>query len=151
MIRKATFSDIDQLAKLFNSYRVFYKQESDLDRAKSFLRARFELNESTIFLKEIEQEKEIVAFVQLYPSFSSISMKHIWILNDLFTDENHRGKGYARELLNKSVEVGKESGLRYLTLTTANDNFSAQRLYKDNGWKIEEDYMAFNFDLMKNQ
>lgn len=143
MIRKATLEDIDLLAKLFNSYRIFYKQESNLDEAKLFLRTRLELSEATIFLKIADNE--VVAFAQLYPSFSSISMKPVWILNDLFVCENNRGEGYAKELLNMIKNTGKELGLKYLSLKTAKDNFAAQKLYKSDGWIIEDDYISFNF------
>ena len=33
-IRKATIEDLDQLSTLFDSYRVFYKKQSNVNEAK---------------------------------------------------------------------------------------------------------------------
>jgi len=35
---------------------------------------------------------QLMGFAQLYPSFSSVSMKRLWILNDLFVSSEARGK-----------------------------------------------------------
>jgi hypothetical protein len=43
-------------------------------------------NDSTIFLAE--ERGYPLGFTQLYPSFSSVSMKRVWILNDLFAEES---------------------------------------------------------------
>ena len=37
-IREAEISDIDQLSKLFDSYRMFYGNESDIDISKKIIR-----------------------------------------------------------------------------------------------------------------
>lgn len=95
--RKATLQDLDELAVLFNQYRVFYKKESDLDAAKVFLQARIQGKESTIFVAL--QDKEIVGFVQLCPIFSSTQMKRLWLLKDLFVLQAERGKGFSVLLL----------------------------------------------------
>ena len=145
MIRQATLNDIDALSKLFEAYRVFYKQDSDQDEVKFFLKKRLELNESTIFVKVVNDE--IIGFTQLYPSFSSVSMKPTWILNDLYVCKKHRAKGYGQELLNEAKRVGREIGLKSLSLQTGKDNLSAQELYRKDGWIFEEEYISFNFRL----
>ena len=38
IIRRAKKKDIDKLSVLFDKYRIFYKQEPDIDNAKSFLK-----------------------------------------------------------------------------------------------------------------
>ncbi|MFV1979747.1 MAG: hypothetical protein ACC655_01210, partial [Rhodothermia bacterium] len=73
--------DLDVLVPLFDAYRVFYEQPSDPERARTFLTARMRMGESTIFLAGLDGEP--AGFVQLYPSFSSVSTARIWILNDL--------------------------------------------------------------------
>lgn len=49
-IVKAEPQYLDDLAALFNAYRVFYEQDSDLAAAKQFLSERMAKNESTIFI-----------------------------------------------------------------------------------------------------
>ncbi len=91
-IRQATTDDIEEIAKLFDAYRVFYEQGSDLSLAQEFLGNRLNNLESVIFCAYTSDE-HCVGFAQLYPSFSSVSAKRIWILNDLFVLESVRGMG----------------------------------------------------------
>ena len=46
IIRKAELGDLRSLAELFDEYRVFYKKDSDILSAQSFLKERIEKNES---------------------------------------------------------------------------------------------------------
>nr|WP_232472894.1 hypothetical protein [Vibrio anguillarum] len=48
-ILKASISELDQIVSLFDDYRQFYGQKSDIDAAREFLRNRFANNESVIF------------------------------------------------------------------------------------------------------
>jgi len=41
-VRSAAMADIDELTRLFDGYRMFYEQTSDLDLARSFLKNRIE-------------------------------------------------------------------------------------------------------------
>ena len=87
--RKAGINDLDDISKLFDSYRVFYRKESNLEQAKNFLQERISENDSKIFIAE-NTASEIVGFTQLYPLFSSTRMQKLWLLNDLFVDAKHR-------------------------------------------------------------
>ncbi|HHH49600.1 MAG TPA: GNAT family N-acetyltransferase, partial [Saprospiraceae bacterium] len=49
-ITPATITDLDGLAKLFDAYRVWYRKETDLARAKIFLAERINKKESIIYL-----------------------------------------------------------------------------------------------------
>ena len=49
-IVSAQIEHLEAAAKLFDQYRVFYQQPSDLAAAKSFLQARLEAKDSVIFL-----------------------------------------------------------------------------------------------------
>ena len=142
-IRKATEQDADRLAPLFDQYRRFYKQASDLPGARAFLVERLIKRESEVFYAEINQT--VVGFVQLYPSFSSIGMKRLWVLNDLFVLPEARRQSTARALLRKSEEFAAESGARGLTLKTALDNAPARHLYETAGWKLDEIYCSYTF------
>ena len=82
-VKKAVIEDISGVAKLFNSYRMFYKQEADIDLAFSFISERIRNSESVIFIAQ-DSEGNYLGFIQLYPTFSSVSAKKSWVLNDLF-------------------------------------------------------------------
>ncbi len=77
-VRQATIRDLEQLVPLFDGYRQFYGRVSDLRAAREFLLARFNNDESTVFIAH--EDERAIGFTQLYPSFSSISLARIFIL-----------------------------------------------------------------------
>ena len=54
-IREAETSDLDQLSKLFDSYRMFYGKESNIDISKKFL-------ESRLSNKDLEKKADDMLF-----------------------------------------------------------------------------------------
>ena len=143
-IKKAGLEDLDDLAVLFDSYRQFYKQQTDIAAAKEFLQQRLLNNESVIFLAF--DDEVAVGFTQLYPIFTSVGLKKAWLLNDLFVHSDVRKKGIATLLLEAAKEHGRNTASKWLLLETAPDNFSAQALYQKNGWQKAED-IFYQFDL----
>ena len=137
-IRKATAEDAAIVAPLFDAYRMFYKQQPDIDGAFNFINERLQQNESDIFIAFINNEA--VGFTQLYPIFTSVGMQRTFLLNDLFVKDSARGKGVATALLNAAKDFGKATGRKWLMLETGNDNFTAQALYEKNGWSRETDF-----------
>lgn len=67
--RQAILDDLEAVVPLFDAYRQFYKQASDLQAASVFLRDKFNHGESVIFLAW--EGPKAVGFTQLFPSFSS--------------------------------------------------------------------------------
>ncbi|UNK16931.1 GNAT family N-acetyltransferase [Paenibacillus sp. N3/727] len=145
IVREATIEDLDGIAVLFNHYRTFYKQDSDLEGAKAYLSERFEQRESVIFTIIERSSDQYAAFTQLYPSFSSISMQRSWILNDLYVHEDYRKQGVAQLLLDAAKSYAQETKSKGLSLSTAADNVIAQKLYERNGYVKDEGF--FHYDL----
>lgn len=145
-VRLAEQADLGALAILFDAYRVFYKQESDLPAADSFLRDRFRLRDSTIFMAT-QGDSVPLGFVQLYPSFSSVSMRRIFILNDLFVAPVARRMGVADALIHESHAFASKQGAARLSLSTAIDNVSAQALYEGTGFKRDESFYQYHREL----
>lgn len=138
IIRRATIDDLDKLSILFAQYRVFYEQAFEPDAAKQFLTERLANEESIVFVA-MENDQQ-VGFTQLYPSFSSVGMKKIWILNDLFVSGDHRQKGIARSLVKYVIEYCKTTGRKKVALSTAYTNTNAQKLYEQLGFAREDFY-----------
>jgi GNAT superfamily N-acetyltransferase len=138
IVRRAKKKDLEQLSVLFDKYRIFYKQEPDVVTSKLFLKKRMKRKESVIFVAE--EREELVGFTQLFPIFSSVSMKRTWLLNDLYVNERSRGIGAATALLNAAKEFGAATNSKWLLLQTAADNFTAQKVYEKNGWIKETDF-----------
>ena len=81
-IVQAKEEHIPILIPLLDKYRVFYGQRSDKQAAQSFLENRMKNKDSVIFIAFYEGSP--AGFTQLYSSFSSVSLKPIFILNDLY-------------------------------------------------------------------
>jgi len=144
-VRQAALADLDLLVPLFDAYRQFYRQPSDLEQARTFLEARFERNESVIFLAL--QEQIAIGFTQLYPSFSSGAMARIFILNDLFVTPHARRQGAASALLNAAAQYGRRAGAIRLVLSTEITNTTAQALYERTGWVRDTVFCVYNLRL----
>lgn len=131
-IRPATAADLDVLAPLFDAYRVFYQQPSDLARARDFLGQRLGNGESVVLLAELDGTA--LGFTQLFPTFSSVRTGRMWILNDLYVDAGARRGGVGRALLESAAAFARDSGAVLLTLETAQSNATARALYRAAGW-----------------
>ena len=146
-IRTATLQDLDALSVLFDGYRVFYKQATDIDAAKAFLKARIEKNESVIFVSTTKAQ-QLTGFVQLYPLFSSTRMKRLWLLNDLFVDPTFRGQGISKLLIENSQSLCRETDACGLLLETAKTNDIGNKLYPSTGFELDSDHNYYCWDVL---
>ena len=87
--------------------------------------------------------EESVGFTQLYPTFSSVSMKRTWVLNDLYVKQNTRGKGFGQALLRQAIFFAKETNAKGILLETGKENETAQKLYEKIGFVRETNYFYF--------
>ena len=142
--RRAGPQDLDALAVLFDAYRGFYGQPSDVARARDWLRTRMRVGESVVLVAE--RDGGIVGFTQLYPMFSSVRIARTWILNDLFVAEAARRGGVARALLDAAAAFAREDGAAGISLETTRDNAAARALYRAAGWS-EDDTQWYSVSL----
>ncbi len=140
-IEKVTLNHLTELAKLFDAYRVFYEQESNLEAATIFLKNRLSNNESVVYIALDENGKGL-GFTQLYPTFSSVSMQASYILNDLYVIPEMRGQGIGEALLNQAKTFANTNDLKGLALETAINN-PAQKLYEKLGWEKSSDFYHY--------
>ncbi len=140
-IVQATPADVEAVAPLFNAYRQFYKKPPNEEAARRFLFARLSKGESVLFLAQIAGEA--VGFVHLYPVFSSTNLTRQWILNDLYVTPAARRKGVGDGLMNRARQFAEATQADGLTLETASDNHTAQRLYEKLGWKRDEEFYRY--------
>jgi len=145
-IVKAEEKDLEELGKLFNLYRIFYEEEDDLEKASRYILERFNHGDSEIFVAQ-EGNDELTGFVQLYPSFCSVSAVPILILYDLYVDSSHRGKGIGRLLMNAARDFAKGNGFKRLELSTAKDNHIGQSLYESLGYELDQEFLRYSLDV----
>ncbi len=145
-IIQASTEHLDDLLPLFDGYRIFYRQESNKQAVRNFLKERLTKQDTIIYIAYLDDKA--VGFTQLFPSFSSVSMKPLYILNDLFVNENYRKQGIGVALLNKAKQLCREQNYKGLALQTETAN-PAQHLYESLGWKKDTDLQYFwtNEDL----
>lgn len=145
-LKQATIDDLTGVSLLFNQYRMFYNQVDDMNGAESYIRERLQQGDSIIFV--MKEGDTYLGFTQLYPTFSSISMKKAWILNDLYVHEEAREKGVAESILNRAKAFALETEAVSIALSTAPDNLPAQRLYEKLGYKRDEQFYHYELNLV---
>ena len=146
VVRKAKLFDLDELAILFDAYRVFYEQTSDIEASRQFLTERMANDESVVFMS-FNTDKVATGFVQLYPLFSSTRMKRLWLLNDLFVHADHRGHGYAVSLIEKAKELCRATRSCGMYLETAKTNVEGNALYPKVGFTLDEEHNYYSWDV----
>ena len=140
--RRATLADLDAVAPLFDAYRQFYKQATDLPAVRDFMKERLERDESVVFVAQTGN-REIVGFCQLYPTFCSVRIAHTYVLYDLFVSPAARRTGAGRSLMLAAEIHAAKSGAARMELSTARDNKVAQSLYESQGWVRDEAFCVY--------
>lgn len=146
LVRRATLEDVNRVASLFNDYRVFYKQASDIDVAHDFITQRIKNGESVIFVAQNEVG-EYLGFTQLYPNFSSVAARRSWILNDLYVSMVARRNGVAKMLMNAAKSFAESTDAKGISLETSPDNLNAQTLYESLGYVRNGGFYSYYLTL----
>ena len=144
-IRRAVPADVAALAPLFDAYRGFYGRPSDLPLARRFLTERLARGESVILLAL--DGTELCGFTQLYPLYSSLRCRPIWILSDLFVTPGRRRSGAGRQLLEAAHAFGRAQGAASIELDTAHTNTAAQALYESLGYERDREFRHYALSL----
>ncbi|HAR19777.1 MAG TPA: GNAT family N-acetyltransferase [Cytophagales bacterium] len=145
-IIRATEEHLPLILPLFDAYRQFYEQPSDLEASSLYLAERLTNQESAIFLAYEQKDGEVrgIGFTQLYVTFSSVALKKFWVLHDLYVREDFRKIGVAKKLMDKSKELALENAPMGLVIESRISNQSAQHLFDSVGFvKQGEHYFYF--------
>jgi len=142
-IKRASIDDISQLSEAFDQYRIWYRMESDIEKAKKFLSERMQSNESIIFLAE--EDGKTLGFTQLYPLFSSTRMQRLWLLNDLFVYSDHRGKGISKLLIEAAKKHCLETGGCAVSLETEKNNTIGNILYPKTDFVLNKSHNFYEW------
>lgn len=134
-IKKANLTNLTDAAELFNLYRIFYRQEDDYEKCKSFIRDRIDNDQSTIFI--IYSGNKAVGFVQLYKLYHYIKLAKQWLLSDLFVHPDYRGKGLSVLLIDRAKQWCDETKACGLMLETEKINDIGNILYPRCGFEYD--------------
>lgn len=78
-----------------------------------------------------------MGFVNLYPSYSTLALERIWILNDLGVSSKFRRLGVANVLIDEAIKFARSTNAIRIELKTGTKNLNAQKLYSKLGFKID--------------
>lgn len=142
LVRQAVVADLDAVADLLDQFRQFQGQPPDRQACLAFLRDRFDHGESVVFLATLDERP--AGFAQLYPSFSSTALAHVYILNDLYVAADARRSGAASALLAAVERHAWAFGACRVSLNVLRSNVDAQGLYRARGWVQDNEYFMFH-------
>ncbi|NND71954.1 MAG: GNAT family N-acetyltransferase [Rhodothermales bacterium] len=146
-IQRAGTEDLDEVTPLFSGYRAFYRSTPSPDEERSFLKARLENGDSVIFIAIDDTTGIALGFTQLYPMFSSVRMRRVWILNDLYVVPGSRGKGVAAGLMQTAEDFAVSTDAAGLELATEKNNSPAQSLYEKRSWKRDDEFYHYAYTI----
>ena len=144
-ISECELADLDDLVLLFDAYRQFYREESDQQGARAFLRERL-AKRDTVLLIGRDEHVQPIGFTHLFPSFSSVRLARLWILNDLYVVPEMRGLGVGCKLMHAARKRALSEAVAILALSTEKDNHRAKGLYEQLGY--ERDTMYDHYELV---
>ncbi len=145
-IWRAGTEDLELLVPLFDAYRQFYGLAADPALCRSFLRDRIGRDEAVVFMAGV-RGREGWGFTQLFPTFSSLHARPIWVLYDLFVAPAARQEGIGRLLMNRARDHAVESGAASIVLSTAKTNTIGQALYESLGYVRDQEFLNYELFL----
>jgi hypothetical protein len=108
-IRLASSIDLEPLSLLFDQYRQQLHQASDYRACHAFLNHRLAENDSMIFVSF--KEDEMMGFIQLYPSFSSLRLAPVWYLEDVFVSPQDQQLDIISQMYQKAQALAQSTGV----------------------------------------
>ena len=126
LVRKYEDKDLESVNKILNS--AFEEQKS-------------EFNDNNITEIVAEVDNIVVGYLILTKVLNPIKGKYYYLIDYVCVDENYRGKGIGKKLLDYSEEYARNNNAIYLQLTCSTFRTSAHRLYKKCGYKKRDSYL----------
>jgi ribosomal protein S18 acetylase RimI-like enzyme len=93
-------------------------------------------DENPITLAYCEYNTQVIGISSMC-TYKVISGKKGWI-EDVVVNEQYRGQGIGKKLMEKLLEEGKKKGLTEILLFTEDHRIPAIKLYSDLGFKLKE-------------
>lgn len=144
VIRQAATNDLDDLLPLFEGYLAFYGiHHPDQVTARRYLGDRLALGDTVVLLARTASGRPL-GFAHLFPSFTSLGMAPIWVLNDLYVGAHARGLGVGQALLDAVTEHARRTGRTRVVLETATDNRPARALYERHGFQPAQGFITYS-------
>jgi GNAT superfamily N-acetyltransferase len=132
-IRPATPSDYEQWLPLWQGYNAFYGRSGPTALPEAITLAtwsRFHDPNEPMHCIVGEHEGKLTGIVHYLFHRTTISLTPTCYLQDLFTDEAHRGQGIARKLIQAVYAQATQAGSARVYWLTHETNSTAMQLYE---------------------
>ena len=144
-IRFATESDIPLIYGFILKMARYEKLENEVDTSEEALhRAIFLEKQAEVIL--CEAEGKTVGFALFFHNFSTFKGQHGLYLEDIYVDQEYRGRGYGKALFLKLVAIAMERRCRRMEWTALNWNRPAIAFYESMGAVRMSEWSTFRLD-----
>lgn len=129
VIKRTDSTNLKDLEGLFVNYRGFYGcQYDESEDVSGFLEdIILDCNKGSFFIAYLGDIA--VGFAGCYFTYSSVLLKKIAIINDLFISDEYRSRGFGRSLIESAIANLKDDGFSKIRWCSQRDNLTAQALY----------------------
>lgn len=94
-----------------------------------------------------ETDGRVMGFAHLYPSFSSLTLQRVWILNDFFIEENCRGDGIGGKLLAAVKAYAQATRSKGIELTVEHANVRGWTFWEKQGFRLDTEFRIYFLKL----
>lgn len=144
-IRFATESDIPLIYGFILKMARYEKLENEVDTSEEALhRAIFLEKQAEVIL--CEAEGKTVGFALFFHNFSTFKGQHGLYLEDIYVDQEYRGRGYGKAMFLKLVAIAMERRCRRMEWTALNWNRPAIAFYESMGAVRMSEWSTFRLD-----
>lgn len=140
-----TRAEIEQLAEIFDRYRIHYGEAAEASRTASWLEGNISSGRLEAFVAEDNGAFVGFAITMIVPA--SLRLGQFWQIRDLFVLPNHRRLGVGRTLLDSIRAAAIATGALRIVVQTEADNTPALRLYAESGYAAVEGYCSLTLPL----
>ena len=148
-IRRARADDLAALVPLVEQYLAFYDVKHPRSAVTRFVAQRLRAKPAFVWVAAQSRAAtaELIGFVQVYPSWSTLRLGPSWVLNDLYVEKQARGAGLGRALVKIVVAEAERGGVRSVELMTATTNAGARALYESLGFQTDSTFLTYSIAL----
>ena len=131
-IRALTTSDFDELLRLFQEFAHFEKRPDQMKNTVANMAA-----EAPFLLGFVVEDNNqvLVGYVTYFYTYHTWSGKGMY-MDDLYVQEQHRGQGLGKMLLEKVIELAEAESCHNLRWLVSNWNTKAMDFYESIGADI---------------
>ncbi|WP_422748930.1 GNAT family N-acetyltransferase [Micromonospora sp. WMMD1219] len=123
----------DQVAALFDDYRVHYGQPSTPQITRSWLHDQ--IAQQRISVAAAVRADRVRGFITVTVTPASLMLGTSWSIRDLYVAPHHRRSGVANALLQHVIRNARAAGAHRVSLQTETDNIPALTLYTEIGFQ----------------